>query len=717
MIGRGAVSTPVSQARYGTFSGVFRPTFLTILGAMLYLREGWVVGNNGLGGALLVVLGATAITGVTALSLASIATNVRVRPGGAFAIVSQALGLEAGGAIGIPLYIAQSLSVAMYIYAFSEAWVYVFPSHPPQVVAAIGFAVVAMVAGRSANLAMRAQGVLFVVVAAAVASAFLGVFTAETLHTPTLVGDFKQMSLGQSFALFFPAATGIMVGAGMSGVLQDPRRSLPNGILWAWAVTTTIYLLGAIWYAVVGTPEELLGNRTFMLDHAAVGPVVLAGLLSSTLMAALSSLVAAPRLLQAMASHAVVPLSPWLRQEHSGEPRNATVATTALAGAGLLAGSLDAIAPVITSFFIMTYLAVNLVVWVEQALGMISWRPTFHIPRWLALLGVGMCLLALATSSPFGGVVELILVVAIYVVLARRNIQTPWETVGSGVAVSFAAWAARRAAHIKRSERAWKPDLLVPVATVAQLRGLMKLVESLAVVNGSVRLVALGGREDLRAALPGATLHLQELGLDATWTSLSTDQYMHGIGVTMEALQGSLFPPNMVVVDGDVVSDVEVTEYLTHCKRQGVGLALFLAHGEHPMGHRVAVRAWLSDRSPDWSLKLHQTNLDLPVLIGYLVSRAWRGGLQLGTVVRDEADLPAAHDFLRNLSDQARLPDAQLAVLAGDFFEHLKALPPADLSLFGMPPQVELARLRTLRDQARGSCLFLLDSGSESALA
>lgn len=77
----------------GTFAGVFRPTFLTILGALLYLRAGWLVGHAGLLGAMAVIVGAALITGLTALSVSTIATNQRVRPGGAFAIISQALGL------------------------------------------------------------------------------------------------------------------------------------------------------------------------------------------------------------------------------------------------------------------------------------------------------------------------------------------------------------------------------------------------------------------------------------------------------------------------------------------------------------------------------------------------------------------------------------------------------------------------------------------------
>ena len=45
-----------SSKRFGTFEGVFMPTILTILGAIMYLRLGWVVGNAGFGGALIIIL-------------------------------------------------------------------------------------------------------------------------------------------------------------------------------------------------------------------------------------------------------------------------------------------------------------------------------------------------------------------------------------------------------------------------------------------------------------------------------------------------------------------------------------------------------------------------------------------------------------------------------------------------------------------------------------
>ena len=115
--------------KFGTFGGVFTPTLLTILGVIMYLRLGWMVGNAGLLGAWLIIVICFLITVCTALSMSSITTNIRIGAGGAYAIVSQALGLEVGGSLGIPRYISQGLAVTMYIFGFREGWMLIFPGH------------------------------------------------------------------------------------------------------------------------------------------------------------------------------------------------------------------------------------------------------------------------------------------------------------------------------------------------------------------------------------------------------------------------------------------------------------------------------------------------------------------------------------------------------------------------------------------------------------
>lgn len=89
--------------KLGTFGGVFAPSLLTILGLVLFLRLGFVTGNVGLVKMLAIVALSTAVSLVTTISLAAIATNLKVGGGGVYFLISRTLGPAFGGAIGIVL--------------------------------------------------------------------------------------------------------------------------------------------------------------------------------------------------------------------------------------------------------------------------------------------------------------------------------------------------------------------------------------------------------------------------------------------------------------------------------------------------------------------------------------------------------------------------------------------------------------------------------------
>ena len=271
---------------YGTFSGVFTPTLLTILGVIMYLREGWVVGNAGFLGALIIILISFVITTATGLSLSSITTNIRIGAGGAFSIISQSLGLEVGGSIGIPLYFAQALAVVMYIFGFRAGWRFIFPDHPAILVDFGVFAVLFIIAYISAGLAFRVQYLIMLVIASSLASVAYAAYSGSMTEPITWWGDFPgSIENGFSgigfwgvFAVYFPAATGIMAGANMSGELKDPRRSIPIGTMSAIAVSLAIYIALAYWLARTASPEELVSNYTIMIERSTYGPLVLGGL-------------------------------------------------------------------------------------------------------------------------------------------------------------------------------------------------------------------------------------------------------------------------------------------------------------------------------------------------------------------------------------------------------------------------------------------------------
>jgi hypothetical protein len=132
----------------------------------MYLRTGWVVGNAGLIGGVLIIGLAFAITTATALSMSSITTNIRIGAGGAYSIISQSLGLEVGGSLGIPLYLSQALAVTMYIFGFREGWLWAFPTHPALLVDLGVFVLIFAIAYVSAGLAFQVQyGILAVIIA------------------------------------------------------------------------------------------------------------------------------------------------------------------------------------------------------------------------------------------------------------------------------------------------------------------------------------------------------------------------------------------------------------------------------------------------------------------------------------------------------------------------------------------------------------------------
>ncbi|MGD8427213.1 MAG: Na-K-Cl cotransporter, partial [Balneolaceae bacterium] len=304
-----------TQQKYGTFGGVFVPTLLTILGVILFLRQGWVFGNAGLLGGWLIVTLAFVIVSFTALSMSCITTNIRIRAGGAYSIISQSLGLEVGGSVGLPLYLAQTFAITMYIFGFREGWLYIFPNHYAIIVDGVVFGILFVVAYLSAGLAFRIQYIILAVITGALLSVGATVFTGGMQQSIHWWGDFpgapeqgfRGIGFWGVFAVLFPAATGIMAGANMSGELKNPKKSIPVGTLSAIAISYIIYMAAGYWFIRVAPTRELISNYNVMIDYAFWSPAVLGGLLGATFSSALASIVGAPRILQALGDHKILP--------------------------------------------------------------------------------------------------------------------------------------------------------------------------------------------------------------------------------------------------------------------------------------------------------------------------------------------------------------------------------------------------------------------------
>ncbi|WP_105010741.1 amino acid permease [Salinibacter sp. 10B] len=727
---------PISgRKQFGTFGGVFTPTLLTILGVIMYLREGWIIGNAGLIGGLLIITLGFSITLCTALAMSSITTNIRIGAGGAYAVIAQSLGLEVGGSVGIPRYLSQALAVTMYIFGFREGWLYLFPGHPALLVDAATFAVLYGIAYVSADFAIRVQYLIMGVIVASLISIGTAAATGSMqygLGEIQLWGDFvgsPENDFGGSsfwivFAVFFPATTGIMAGANMSGDLKDPKRSIPIGTLAAIGVSFVIYVLLAIWLARSATPQELTSNYTVMMDKAYWPTAVLAGLLGATFSSALASMVGAGRILQAMGAHQVVPGSDWLAElSENGEPRHSMMVTGALIFGSLLVRDLNAIAPLITMFFLVTYAMICAAVLIEQSLDLVSFRPRLRIPLWVSFLGLLGSLLAMFIINPTISFVALIVTLGFYAILARRQLDAPFEDVRSGMFVALAEWAAKKVTELPTmQERAWKPNLLVPVETASDLRGSFLTIQDLTHPQGSVKIVGLspnGTPEVLDRQIETLTDSFRDRGVFASATLIDAGGFADGLRAGMQALRGAFFRPNIVFLRMPDSPDREADYHnvIQEAERESVGVLLYAPHPRAALGQRQTINVWIKDRTPDWRLSMEIGNLDLALLTAYKLSQNWNARMRVVTAVPDPNEQEKAQDFLEKLMDLGRFPNAEAVVGPKPFNEYVPEAPQADLNIFGLQPDPDFDTIRDLVTQTDSTCMFVRDSGRESALA
>lgn len=705
-------SAPARPKKFGTFSGVFTPDVLTILGVIMYLRLGWVVGNAGFLGAVAIIFLAKSVTICTGLAMSSITTNIKIGSGGAYSIISKSLGLEAGGSIGIPFYISQTLSAALYIIGFTEGWIRVFPQHPALLVSTVAWLSLLVISYISAHLAIRVQYLIMTIIGISLLSFFLS--PAKPVSDLVLVGSFEDADFWKVFAIFFPAVTGIMAGANLSGDLKDPRRSIPVGTLSAIAVTMIIYIAIAYMAARIATPEELRANQMIMVDKALWGPAVIAGIMGATLSSALGSMVGAPRVLQALAEQKTVPFHRlFAAKTRNNEPRNATILTGLVIEVALIAGNLDYLASLITMFFLITYGMLNLVVFVQQSMKIISFRPTFKVPRIVPLLGATGCLFMMFLINPIFSIVAITTIVALYFWLERRGLRAEWGDIRGGLFLVLAERASRIAMRFPRHQITWKPDLLVPIDDPEVWAGPLLFIRSITYPSGSI--FAFTVRENratkTREALEDLLLPLRKEGILVTRAVLEDKEFLHGARLAIQVLHGGAFRPNVLflTLGSDSRRDEVIQELMQAASAYELGTVILRQHPRMAFGMQKTINLWLRDESPNWHLA---------TLIALQLQLNWEGAINLVTATTDEKETRRLYRFLERLSDQARLPSmTEFCVLVGEFKKTLKEAPRADINIFGLGEQVNFDFMRSAPEWTKSSCLYVRDSGWESALA
>ena len=381
------------KIKFGTFAGVFTPSILTILGVIMYMRLGWVVGNAGLVGTIIVILLAHLIAVSTGLSVSSVATDKKIGAGGIYYVLSRSMGIPIGGSIGIALFIGTAFSIALYLIGFSESFNAYFgfglTINDIRLTGTLALAAITILALISTSVALKTQFFILAAIVISLVSIFFGTndFAPETVN---LFATPDAVSLDVVFAIFFPAVTGFTAGIAMSGDLKDPKRSIPIGTLSAIGVGLIVYLGLAVFISFKINSEALRTDYNILMKIAIFAPAVVAGIWGATLSSAIGGILGGPRILQAMSIDQVTPKIFGKGKGKNSEPVNALFLVFVIAEAGILIGELDVIARVVSMFYLTAYGFINISYFLE------SWanpdfQPSFKIKSWIGLLGFIAC--------------------------------------------------------------------------------------------------------------------------------------------------------------------------------------------------------------------------------------------------------------------------------------------------------------------------------------
>ncbi|OCT63255.1 solute carrier family 12 member 8 isoform X1 [Xenopus laevis] len=361
---------------FGTWDGVFTSCMINIFGVVLFLRTGWLVGNTGVLLGIVLVSFVILVALVTVLSGIGVCERCSIGSGGVYSMVSTVLGGKVGGTIGVLYIFGQCVAGAMYITGFAESISDLLNLENMWVVRGISLAVLVGLLG--INLAgvkwiIRLQLLLLLLLAVSTLDFVIGSFThldpengfvgysEELLRNNTFPDYTPGESFFTVFGVFFPAATGVMVGFNMSGDLQRPSINIPLGSLAAIGTSWFLYVVFVFLLGAICTREFLRYEFMIAEKVSLVGGLFLLGLYISSLASCMGGLYGAPRILQCIAQEKVIPALSFLGRGKG--PNKTPVAAIFITGlltmAFVFIGQVNVLAPIVTINFMLTYSAVD----------------------------------------------------------------------------------------------------------------------------------------------------------------------------------------------------------------------------------------------------------------------------------------------------------------------------------------------------------------------
>ncbi|KAL0271481.1 UNVERIFIED_CONTAM: hypothetical protein PYX00_008562 [Menopon gallinae] len=503
--------------KLGWIQGVLIPCLLNIWGVMLFLRLAWVVAQSGIGQTLIIIGLSAVVCVLTTTSMSAICTNGEVRGGGIYYIISRSLGPEFGASVGIVFAFANAVAASMNTIGFCNSLndllrenglkVVDGGDNDVRIIGTVAILIMIFICAVGMEWESKAQNVLLVIILAAIidfiVGACIGPLTDEQRAKGFngLSGDLFKQNWGPDyrlseqknqdffsvFAIFFPSVTGIQAGANISGDLKNPAYAIPHGTMLALVISMISYAVfvfvagatafrdasGIVSEVANGTFTDcanrtcefgLANSYTIMQMMSAWGPLIFAGCFAATLSTALTNLLSVPRLIQAIGNDRIYPglifFSKGYGKNH--EAYRGYVLTFIVSVAFLLIAQLNAIAPLISNFYLASYALINFCTFHAALIKPLGWRPTYrYYNMWLSLLGFILCVGVMFLIDWVTSLITMIVIFALYLLVVYRKPDVNWGSSTQAQTYKTALSSAQRLVNIGEHVKNYRPQILV----------------------------------------------------------------------------------------------------------------------------------------------------------------------------------------------------------------------------------------------------------------
>lgn len=691
-----AIKVKSETSFYNPFTAVFLPVFLALLGVGFFLRLGYVVGSAGIIKTVVIITISTLISFITALSLSTTATNIQVKTGGIYFLLSRIFGIEISAAISLPLFVSQAIGLAFYVTGFSEALHLLVPTLPVQLIGLGFLALVTLIAFISSRIVMKLQFFIFICICLTLTSFYLGGLLPE-VSAESLESLPKLDSFWVLFAVFFPAVTGIEGGLTLAANLKNPSKSVPIGTISSVFMAYLIYISVALLLYYRVPNSILVSNSLIMKEVALVPAAVIMGILGATFSAALSTLLGAAKTMQAFAEDGILPK--FLGKEFGKNkfPKLALIISAIIGLFGMSLGGINTIAPILTTFSLISYGMLNAANALEGMIANPSYRPTLKMPWIVSLLGAILCFVVMLLIDSASSIVAFTFVIVVYILMKRRHMTTGWEDLRYSILLFLSRFAIYRLGTLEATPKTWRPHLLVFVGDPL-LRAHLIAMTSALTHNKGFLIMASVSKTGSSLEEKKLELFLQKAKIPALVKVQKEESFLCGLKNLIDNIGIGPITPNTIVLGASKKSEkIPVfSEVIREVYKKGKNLLLI---SENNITHRLLVKKhWKTQKQIDvWWAGGCKNNSELMIVLAYMLktSKDWQGAkLTLKTAVSHESDTEQMKEKLAEFCASSRLSFATEVVLhkEGDILSDTikQSSSKADLVFLGLrPPYAE----------------------------